>query len=104
MPPTTRSSGRGASITPAAADYLLKAFSFPDRIATLWFIIDGCTHLTIEALYLYFALFVEGGARKSSSLLAFMVRARPRGRCRPAPCSRRRHPSDRGVSARTGRS
>ena len=36
------------------------SFSFQEKLAMLWFFIDGFTHLTIEAGYLWLALTTTG--------------------------------------------
>lgn len=47
-------------------------FSWSDQVTLVWFLLDAFTHLSIEALYLYFATMVPGGAKASSSPLAFI--------------------------------
>lgn len=38
------------------------AFSFPDQVAFVWFVLDAFTHLTIEAAYVYVTM-AYGGAK-----------------------------------------
>lgn len=51
---------------------LARPLSFADKVSAVWFSLDAFTHLTIEALYLYFAF--TGGANDSKSPLAFVWR------------------------------
>lgn len=58
---------------PADAKGLNRPFSWVDKVSIVWFGLDAFTHLTIELLYLFFAI-QPGGARKSSNPLAFVWR------------------------------
>lgn len=45
-----------------------------DKATVMWFIIDGVTHLTIELLYLYYAVLSPVTAQEDTTALSFMWR------------------------------